>query len=375
MTSSDDAAAVITDPLAATADNGVPARQEITEPSSSAPPTGRQNGSDGPADVPAGGSRDADTANQPGCSDDIAPAETLHDAALDASGAAVRDADGRDDDHCAAAKQTATPPSRAILNGVNDARLNNADGVSDASDTAAVAIENNRRPGRQDDHASNAGERIPSALRACNILDSAASSSQAPAAALPKARLAQEAAAHREAARRDSDEQLTGVTPQNDASALSPISAVMLGNGKNEIAGLRPASSEDSESQMNHEPRRAAAAGQRGKHMRSLSRVSVGSTVSSGVSEHPFHGATTADPDPAQEAVDAARTYLAAVAAEASLAVGSMHRFAETLGAWSDTRMVYPCRMCSGWCRRDHAVYSQYRNESWAAARHHAERP
>jgi len=328
--------AVVAGPVASSPANSPAPCQEVTETTQPAPVAGRQRGSDDPAGSPAVGSREADTADQPGRSDHISHAATLHDPVPNGRGAAACAARDGDGDNGAAAEPTASLRSRAATSGDCDAPCSSADGVSTTSAAAAVATEKNRPPGArarsQDGNVSGASEPTGSTPPACEV-STAASGSQPPAA-LPAARTALESSGYGGAAEREEDDG-SGAVPQREANARLPTtSAVTLGTGESSVAGLRPALSENSEPQADHEPRRAAAAGPRGHHhVRSLSRVSVGSTVSSGVSEHPSHGATALDPDPSQEAVDAARTCLAAVAAEASLAVGSMHLFAETLGA------------------------------------------
>jgi len=375
VTSTDDGvggdAAVVAGPLAITLNHSPPACQEATETSSAAPAAVRQHGSDDPAGSPAASSRDADTASLPGCSDCIAHSAPLHDPALSARGAAACAASDGDGDDGAAAKPNATLVSSAAISGDRNAPRSSADGVAIASATAATVTVAERRPARprmQEGIASNAGPHLGSTPRACEMDGSAADASQPPAA-LPSARMAQDASGHGAAAGRVTDDQPPGAGPQREANArLATTSAVTAGTRESDIAGLRPASSEDSEPQAAHEPRGTAAAGPRAhQHMRSLSRVSVGSTVSSGVSEHPSHGATALDPDPSQEAVDAARTYLAAVAAEASLAVGSMHLFAETLGAWLDARVAF-LRSHARWAHAAELCdgLAQWRSTSWS---------
>lgn len=327
----DNASVVPTGVAASAASDSQPASQEVAESSSAAQPVAEQRGGSNPVGSPAAGSRRRrpDAAALSESSDLRATADAQHDTVTDADGASSGAAVGTGGTRPAAEQDSLLPNAGAtgevvspLPSGANATKLCNgrASSANDPSDAFA----------RRGVETVRSEPCVSSESREGIASGSAGNSRSELSAARPPAHATAEPEARFERAKRDTAAQLTDVSPPGGPHALprtSAASAAPVSASEGAATGPRPASSEDGETHVTVDARRAAS---RRGHARSLSRVSIASTVSSGISEQPFAGAVA---DAAQEAADAARVYLAAVAAEASQAVGSTHLFGEILGA------------------------------------------
>ena len=319
-------------PAAIAANPGPTTHQELAPSSMAAVRTSEQHGSgDAPAVSPACSRGGATSGRFDGCRHDII-AEEHQNGLPAANGAGVpgRDApvsnDGRPEPQHSTLPDTGQETSPAPS--VPSTAVQDSSCACPGSRTNGTGNASARWQTEAVDQKPPVSGRPP----ACRISGSAVGHRQ-PAAASPAA-VPHTAASDIDATRRLSGEGAspTDLLPARNGHLPQPAPAV--GDSGCAVTGLRPASSEEGESHTSSEPRRAAAAagGRRG-HARSLSRVSVGSTVSSCVSEQPLSNSAVADSEVVQEAAEAVRRCLAEAGAEASEAVGSVHLFERTLGA------------------------------------------